>query len=422
MEPVPAPWSLARKLLFRFAFLYWLLYSLPFPLSQLPLTGWIVGPWDELTTEFLVWCGHHVLGIEGEIPTGPTGSGDTTLAFVQLAVNLALALLGALLWSVLARRRIDERRLVPWSTAYVRLVLGVALISYGSYKIVPSQFPAPALDRLAQPFGEASPMGLLWTFMGTSAPYQMFTGAGELLGGLLLFQRRTAVLGALVSIAVLAQVLALNLCFDTPVKLYSAHLLLMGVFLLLPEASNLLGLFVRGAAAAPLARPQLFASPRMHDGVRVLRSAFLVLCAYQALSMSIEGRAAYAVPPPAPFDGIWRVEEFVDDAPQPFAAEAQWTELVVANALRIGVWNAAGRYERLQVQLDEDESSLKLTRRGDAAFQAEFSFERPTPDALRWSGVLEGHPVRLSFARLPEREYLLVQRGFHWINEVPFNR
>ena len=81
-----------------------------------------------------------------------------------------------------------------------------------------------------------------------------------------------------------------------------------------------------------------------------------------------------------------------------------------------------GRYERLQVQLDEDESSLKLTRRGDAAFQAEFSFERPTPDALRWSGVLEGHPVRLSFARLPEREYLLVQRGFHWINEVPFNR
>jgi hypothetical protein len=198
------------------------------------------------------------------------------------------------------------------------------------------------------------------------------------------------------------------------------HLLLMGVFVLLPEASNLFGLFVRGATAAPLARPQLFASPRMHNGARVLRSAFLVLCAYQSLSTSVQGLGYTAQA--SPFDGIWRVDEFVDDAPQPIAAEARWTELVAASALRFGVWNAGGRYARLQVQLDEAKSSLKLTRRGDAAFQAEFTYEQPTPDVLRWNGTLEGHPVHLSFTRRPEREYLLVQRGFHWINEVPFNR
>ena len=53
---------------------------------------------------------------------------------------------------------------------------------------------------------------------------------------------------------------------------------------------------------------------------------------------------------------------------------------------------------------------------------AEFTYELTAPDRLRWSGTLQGHPVHLSFARRPEREYLLVERGFHWINEVPFNR
>lgn len=422
MDLAPAPWSLARRLGFRFFFLYWLLYSLPFPLTQLPYTDWIVGPWSELHDGIALWCGHHVLGIEGEIPVAPTGSGDTTLAFVQLAVDLVLALAGALLWSVLARRRTEEQRLVPWSAGYVRLVLGAAMVTYGAYKVIPSQFPAPALDRLAQPFGEASPMGLLWTFMGASAPYQVFTGAGEFLGGVLLFQRRTSVLGALISIAVLAQVLTLNLCFDTPVKLYSAHLLLMGLFLLLPEASKLFGFFLRGRGAAPLAMPQLFSAPRLHHGARVLRSGLLVLCAYQGLHASSMARASYAVPPPTPFDGFWRVDEFVDDAPEPFTGEARWTELVVANALRIGVTNGAGRYGRLQLQLDESKSSLELTRRGDAAFQAEFTYELTASDSLRWSGTLEGHPVRLTFTRRPEREYPLVQRGFHWINEVPFNR
>jgi len=422
MDTVPAPWSLARKLAFRFAFLYWLLYSLPFPLTQLPWTGWIVGPWNSGLEALVLWCGHHVLGIEGPIPTAPTGSGDTTYAFVSLAVHLALALLGTTLWSVLARRRADERRLVPWAHAYVRLVLGATMLSYGAYKVIPSQFPAPSLDRLAQPFGEASPMGLLWTFMGTSAAYQIFTGAGEILGGVLLFQRRTSVLGALVSIAVLAQVVMLNFCFDVPVKLYSSHLLLMAVFLLLPESANLFGLLVRGRPARAFTLPRLFAAPRLHHGARLLRTAFGVFVAYQALSASRMGRAAYAVPPASPFDGIWHVEELADEGPAPLPPESRWTELVVANRMRLGATDATGRYERLQIQLDEQASSFTLARRGDPSFQATLAYERPSPDVLVLSGTLDGHAVRLTLARRPERDYLLVERGFHWINEVPFNR
>jgi hypothetical protein len=50
--------------------------------------------------------------------------------------------------------------------------------------------------------------------------------------------------GALVSIGVMSPVVALNFCYDVPVKLYSSHLLAMKVFLILPDLRRLLNLFV----------------------------------------------------------------------------------------------------------------------------------------------------------------------------------
>jgi hypothetical protein len=50
------------------------------------------------------------------------------------------------------------------------------MIGYGSYKVIQSQFPAPTLLRLLEPYGQSSPMALLWTLMGASKSYNLFTG------------------------------------------------------------------------------------------------------------------------------------------------------------------------------------------------------------------------------------------------------
>ncbi|HVS63755.1 MAG TPA: hypothetical protein VMT85_09690 [Thermoanaerobaculia bacterium] len=85
------------------------------------------------------------------------------------------------------------------------------------------------LERLSQTIGESSPMGLLWNMMGYSRLYNLFSGGVDVLGGVLLLFRRTATLGALVAIGAMANVVLLNFAYDVPVKLYSMHLLLMGV-------------------------------------------------------------------------------------------------------------------------------------------------------------------------------------------------
>src|SRR5262249_8745527 len=153
----------------------------------------------------------------------------------------------------------------------------------------------------------------------------------------LLFHRRTAVLGALVATVVMAQVVMLNFAFDVPVKLYSAHLLAMALFILLPHAWNLFGQFVLARPAPALGFARLFERPVLHRGALVLRTLFLGYFAWQPFSMSIAGYRSYAAPPASPFDGAWRVAEFAADPDDASDPGARWTELVVGNATRIGV-------------------------------------------------------------------------------------
>src|SRR4029079_8818976 len=99
-------------------------------------------------------------------------------------------------------------------------------------------------ERLLEPYGESSPMGLLWTFMGYSLPYNGFTVAAGVVRVFLLFLRRTTTLGALIVSAVMVNVVMLNFCYDVPVKLFSSHLLVMAGILTIPDLRRLAGVLV----------------------------------------------------------------------------------------------------------------------------------------------------------------------------------
>jgi uncharacterized membrane protein YphA (DoxX/SURF4 family) len=109
-------------------------------------------------------------------------------------------------WSFVDRKRSNYELMYAWFRVYIRFALGTVLVRYGSMKLFPSQFPSPAFFTLSEPFGQASPMGLLWTFMGASRPYSIFAGAAEFVSGALLFVPWTEALGALLGAAVMSRV------------------------------------------------------------------------------------------------------------------------------------------------------------------------------------------------------------------------
>jgi hypothetical protein len=161
-------WSFTLRLSFRFAFTYLVLYSFPYPLTAIPgvtfLSKWHTTLWNNI----VVWTGTHVLHLTQPIQIALNGSGDRTYDYVQISLILVFALAAMLLWSLLDRKRKNYIYLHQWLRVYVRLVLGATLLSYGTSKVIKTQFPDPSLGVLLEPYGDSSPMGLLWTFMGYS--------------------------------------------------------------------------------------------------------------------------------------------------------------------------------------------------------------------------------------------------------------
>jgi uncharacterized membrane protein YphA (DoxX/SURF4 family) len=280
MEPTQdSVWRPVTRIAFRFAFVYLILFCFQFTL-QLMLEvipgGESVGEqYQSFMGKIISWVGKDVLHMDQQILTDQSGSGDRIFHYLQTLCYAVIALVSTAVWTLLDRRRPNYERLHQWLRAYVRLSLGIIMMTYGAAKVIKAQFPYPSLDRLIQPFGDASPMGLLWTFMGYSLGYNIFAGAGEMLGGVLLFTRRTTTLGALVSIGVLGQIVALNFCYDVPVKLFSSHLLAMAVFLVLPDARRLADFFLWNRPTAPADLQGLFGQKWLDRGAIVCRTLLL---------------------------------------------------------------------------------------------------------------------------------------------------
>jgi hypothetical protein len=431
MEPLQAnqaaAWRPATRVLFRFAFAYLLLYNLPFPLafplSELPLLDKASAAYDALWHAFVPWVGKHAFGLE--ITVFPNGSGDTTFNYVQLVIFAVLAAAATLVWTLLDRRRTEYARLHEWLRIYVRFALAVAMISYGAFKVIKSQFPNPTLDKLVQPIGDQSPMALLWNFMGASHSYNVFTGLGEFVGGLLLTTRRTTLLGALVSIAVLSNFVMLNFSYDVPVKLYSLHLLAMAVFLCLPELRRLASFFVLNRPVAAVPHPPLFQRRWLNRGAGIARTIFVLATAILTLNVSWQGRKSYGdLAPRAPLYGVWNVETFEADGqvlPPLITDPFRWRRMIFDRPLRMAIQAMSDSRRRFNFKQAPKSNVLTLTKVEDPKWQATLSYTQTAAGLLAMEGTFDGRKVRATLRRADTSDFLLVSRGFHWINEYPLN-
>jgi hypothetical protein len=435
-----------RKLALRVAFVYFALYLLPFPLDVIPvrlvsesaaawLQGHVFAPYEQGMDAAVKWIGARYFGLT--ITILPAGSGDTTWNYVQLAGFGAVSLGAALLWTLvdLALRgaRSDDTRIHDWLHSTLRLYLSITLLGYGMAKVIKAQMPTPGLDSLMQPFGEGSPMGLLWNFVGFSQAYCVFTGAAEMLGGLLLANRRTATLGSLVATTVLINVVMMNFCFDTPVKLFSSNLLLMSCWLALPDAKKLLDVLVfhRTPKVEP-PRP-LFRTPVLHWIALAARTLLIGWVVWSGLKNNWERRnGPYGdLGPKPPLYGTWDVEVFEVDGEivpeEELGHPDAWKRLRIGR-YRLGIERRDGSFLLAWAQATPKSDRLNVNpspdpgRALDGGAMVSFKCELTTPDALTIDAPWNGRQLHVELARAESSGYLLVERGFHWINEYPFNR
>ena len=419
-ETAPAEWSFARRLGFRFVFSYFVLYFIPFPLDLIHV-GKLWSLWAKAWEHLTIWTGTHVLHLANPIAYQPTGSGDTMHDYVLTLISLAIAVVATVLWSALDRRRRDYTKLAWWFRLYLRYALAAIMLSYGFSKVFDLQFSPPGISDLAESYGESSPMHLAWTFMGYSVAYTAFAGALECLGGLLLLFRRTATFGAVVTMAVMVNVVMMNFCFDIPVKLRSTHLLLTALVILAPSLARLMDvlLFHRGAEPEDV-RPPAWAGWRRWSrwGLKGLVVAYL-------LNSNIAGDWARRKRETASGPGVAYEVEAVTrngvEVPPLITDKTRWRYAVTFNGGSVFLVRAMDG-SRASYMLKQERGAWELAEWWPE-HKAPMTFHASTLDAshLLLDGVVDGAQTQIRLVKKDAKDFPLMNRGFHWISEKPYN-
>ncbi len=414
-------WHQGQKILFRFFFLFAVLYIFPFPIQFIPGAN-IIGSWyGNFFEAFVAWSSTSFLGFEEAIKTKPTGSGDTTFDFIQTGLKLGLAFVIGLVWTVLDRQRTNYDKLLEWLTVLVRYYLAMMMLSYGFYKVIQLQFPFPSLRTLVAPFGDGSPMGLAWKFMGYSPAYNFFTGMGEVVGGLLLFNRKTTTLGAAILVAVLSNVVMINICYDVPVKLFSSVLLLFTFFLIALDGHRLLRLFLFNQATNPKSYQPHFKDKRFRVGALVLKLLIVGGLLYSNVSNVLSAQKNYgSKSPKPPLYGIYNAATFVlngDTIPPLLGDTKRWRRLIIDRNNGANIQDMNDKMQWRPFVTDTSKQIIVYNKKDTLNY-------RWAPDSsyLSLDGITNGDTISVIFEPFDRQNFLLVNRGFNWINEDPYNR
>ena len=336
-----------------------------------------------------------------------------------------MAFIIAVAWALADRKRKSYTQLMYWLRIFVRYYLAFVLFTYGFVKIIKLQFPFPNLGRLTETYGDSSPMALAWTFVGYSKGYNIFIGCAEVLGGVLLFFKRTTLLGALISLTVMMNVAAMNFAYDIPVKIFSVNLVMMSAWVAWYDLERIINFFFLNKPVTPA----ILVMPVKRKWKKILQTSLKIIAIlfalYSTLWSAIDTMHKYGDAAPKPLlYGIYNVETFVrkNDTIAPLITDTtRWKRMIVEfGYAKISTMPDSVQWYQLNV--DTTKKTAQLISAKDSAQKYAFNYRQPDKEHLTFTGTIKNDSVIIYMNRFDEKNFKLVNRGYHWINEYPYNR
>jgi len=237
-------WTKGQRIAFRTAFIFFISISIP------NSTEWydtvIHIDWTRLHYRDLYDIARFGSGIN---IFGDRLFGTNLLGYANWVITLFISIAGGLIWTFIVRRKKTERReyntLYYWLRVVVRSRAGIGIIGFGFTKLLPVQMPYPGYGLLNTDFGDMTAQKIFWLSVGIVPWYQVFAGVVEVLGGTLLFFRKTTALGAILLFGALGDIVYVNFAYDGGVHVYSSYFVLLAGFLLVDMAPKIYNLLIR---------------------------------------------------------------------------------------------------------------------------------------------------------------------------------
>lgn len=456
MENLPTetlPWNISRKIAFRFAFIFFILFIFLLDWSVNPVLSYFYyeGGLANFLDVIIAWTGKYIFHVPYTIISPYDGQhNDRTYIYLLYFIFAMVAILVTIIWSALDRKRTNYDTLYYWLTTIIRYYLAFTLFLFALEKFFKMQFPDLGLYTLTEPVGNLTPMSLAWAFFGYSYGYNIFMGIAESAALLLLF-RRTMTFGAILTIVTLANVMAVNFNYDVHAKMYPTALFIMTLTLLIPHLNRLLKFFFTNQTTSlPIIQAPVFKK----RWINISKSALKLLFIGYFIIFSVKDYTYYKHrkvtkemnKTQSGISGIYDVHTFVINKDTLSNEDSlRWKQIVMGGTrerirfkgdsvaymdVSVGkkeilvygdkinlaikeqeIYNELG----LQESMDIDVDSILVARK----IKTRFQFELIDSTTLLLKGRIKNDSVFITAKRqsVEIKYFRLIKNGFHWITE-----
>lgn len=129
--------------------------------------------------------------------------------------------------------------------------------------------------------------------------------------------------------------------------------------------------------------------------------------------------------PKPPLYGMYEVETFVhngDTLPPLRTDTLRWHKLVIGYRDRAMVRTVSDSVRSFEFKVNTQQQSIRMTPQRDTLQKFKLTYEQPSKEQLILRGQSKRDTLLIKMRTIDRNSFLLVNRGFHWINEFPFNR
>lgn len=139
------------------------------------------------------------------------------LLFVAGLIFLSLHLIKSYHNDQINNSNFSKQKIFDFLVLVLRWYLAYYMIEYGWDKMTGAQFGHRSAEILNTPLKDVDKFNLAWQLFSLDKTFNIALGLTQILGGILIVINRTALVGALVLLPILAQIFLVDLAFTTGV-------------------------------------------------------------------------------------------------------------------------------------------------------------------------------------------------------------
>jgi hypothetical protein len=233
-------------------------------------------------------------------------------------------------------------------------------------------------------------------------------------------------MGTLLALLATLEIFVLNLTYDVPVKLVSLHLVLISLFLLAPDLPRLLRFLLQKQDVEPLPARKLFASQRAESVALGLQALFgLWLICANVYTIWKPWHEYGPGQPRSPLYGLWDLEQVSVNGqirPPLLTDRERFHRAIFEVPQYMQFEKMGGSVSSFRAKIDAQKHTVALTSLDGKKTQGLLNFRWAAQDQLIVDGEVDGQRLGANLKREDLNGFPLLTRGFHWVEDRPFNR